>query len=235
VYGQENSKQKTEQLVIYDRDGEVLPFELDKNSLEDYKNDDAYDYREYEEQANWWTNFKNWLGRLWDDFWQWLVGDYDPGSFLGIVIRILPYLLIASVIIFLVWLFIKLNPGSRILGGQKSAQVFFTEEEEIIKTKNIKELIEKAVQNNDYRLAVRYYYLLVLQSLSEKQLIDYEFDKTNSDYIKELKKTDLSQGFQKATTLYDYIWYGNFDVTQENFNKAQHTFKDLERLVSEQL
>lgn len=169
---------------------------------------------------------------MWDDFWHWLVGDYDPGSFLGFIIRVLPYLLIAGVIIFLVWLFIKLNPGAKILGSSKSAEVFFTEEEEIIKTKNIKELIEKALLNNDKRLAVRYYYLLVLQGLSEKQLIDYEFDKTNSDYIKELKSSDLTLGFQKATTLYDYIWYGNFDVTQENFGKAQHTFNDLERLIS---
>lgn len=160
------------------------------------------------------------------------MGDYDPGSFLGFIIRVLPYLLIAGVIIFLVWLFIKLNPGAKILGSSKSAEVFFTEEEEIIKTKNIKELIEKALLNNDKRLAVRYYYLLVLQGLSEKQLIDYEFDKTNSDYIKELKSSDLTLGFQKATTLYDYIWYGNFDVTQENFGKAQHTFNDLERLIS---
>ncbi len=160
------------------------------------------------------------------------MGDYDPGSFLGFIIRVLPYLLIAGVIIFLVWLFIKLNPGAKILGSSKSAEVFFTEEEEIIKTKNIKELIEKALLNNDKRLAVRYYYLLVLQGLSEKQLIDYEFDKTNSDYIRELKSSDLSLGFQKATTLYDYIWYGNFNVTQENFGKAQHTFNELERLIS---
>ena len=160
------------------------------------------------------------------------MGDYHPGSFLGILIRILPYSLVAGVVFFLVWLFIKLNPGAKVLGSQKTPKVFFTEEEEIIKTKNITELIDKALQNNDYRLAVRYYYLLVLKNLSEKQLIDYEFDKTNSDYIKELKSTDVTQGFEKATTLYDYIWYGNFDVTQENFGKAQQTFNDLERLIS---
>ncbi|HBY68162.1 MAG TPA: DUF4129 domain-containing protein, partial [Flavobacteriaceae bacterium] len=85
--------------------------------------------------------------------------------------------------------------------------------EEIIRSKNIRELIEKALQNKEYRLAVRYYYLLILKKLTDAELIDYEFDKTNTDYIAEITSDTVILPFKKATNLYDYIWYGNFTVT----------------------
>ena len=128
-------------------------------------------------------------------------------------------------------MFFKLNPGARLLKSKEEPANFFTEEEEIIKTKDIKKLIDKALRNQNYRLAVRYYYLLILKRLTEAELIDYEFDKTNSDYISEITSETINTGFKKATNLYDYIWYGNFTVTETDFNKAQQTFKHLETTI----
>ncbi len=217
--------------IKYDENGALSKPDFDKTIIEKYKNDKAFDYSENLEEANWWTRFKTWLGNIWNSFWDWLVGDYRANGFVAFLIKAIPYLIIAGILAFIVWLFFKLNPGARLLKSKEKPDVFFTEEEEIIKSKNIKKLIDKALKNNDYRLAVRYYYLLILRNLTDAELIEYEFDKTNTDYFSEITSEAINKNFQKATVLYDYIWYGNFEVTENDYLKAQNTFSNLENLI----
>ena len=230
------------QELQYDTNSVRTPVTLDKETVENYKNDPDFNYEPPEESDNWWTDFKswisdvwngfwNWVGNLWNSFWQWLLGDTQNTPFWSIVIQVLPYLILAILIAFVVWLFFKLNPGARLLYSKEKPGVFFSEEEEIIKTRDIKKLIDRALRNKNYRLAVRYYYLFILKKLTDAALIEYEFDKTNSDYFAEITSEKLNTGFRKATNLYDYIWYGNFTVTESDFNKAQSTFQQLEQNI----
>lgn len=219
-------------VVTYDEKSERTPIYFEQEKIETYKEDDSFNYLELEVEENWWQRFKKWLGNLWSEFWNWLFGAYEPGGFVAFMIRLIPYLIIFLVVGFVIWLFYKLNPGSQFLRTKEDPSVFFTEEEEIIRTKDIKRLIKKALEHKDYRLAVRYYYLLILKKLTDAQLIEYEFDKTNSDYIREISSEGIGQNFIKATNLYDYIWYGNFEVTETDYYKAQTTFTNLESQIS---
>src|SRR5690606_17047746 len=99
-------------------------------------------------------------------------------------------------------------------------QLFLSEEEEIIRNRDISELMEKALADREYRLALRFYYLLLLQKLTEADIISYQTDKTNSEYVSEIRSESLKKDFRKATNLYDYVWYGNFEVTEADFIKA---------------
>jgi len=227
---QDSTKVAAPVVIQYDEDSEVTPISFEKSKIEDYKDDNAFNYEEITEE-NWWTRFKKWIGTLWGDFIQWLFGDVEAGTFLALFIQILPYLFLLGCIAFVIWLVIKLNPGSKILASQETPGVFFSEEEQIIKSKDIKKLIQKALENKDYRLAVRYYYLLILKRLTDAELIEYEFDKTNSEYFKEISEASINSSFRKITTIYDYIWYGNFVVTQEDYQKAEDQFKNLEHKI----
>ena len=214
--------------VIFDLSSDQKPLEFHTEKIEEYKNDRDFDYSEIKIEENWWTKFKRWLGNLWNSFWRWVFGGVSPGPFWAALIRVLPYFIVAIAIIFVVWLFFKLNPGATLFKTKQKPEVFFTEEEEIIKSKNIQKLIDRAIKNKEFRLAVRYYYLLILKKLTESEIIDYEFDKTNADYITEITSEKLKLQFSKVTILYDYIWYGSFTVTEEDYSKAQKTFKSLE-------
>lgn len=219
--------------VRYDVDSQVQPPNFNQETIEDFKADDDFDYTEVEAGENWYTKFKRWLNRMWHRFWQWLIGDYEASPFWSVVIQMLPYIIVAGIVGFIAWLFYKLNPGAKMLRSQNTPEVFFTEEEEIIKSKDIQKLIAKALEAKDYRLAVRYYYLFILKRLTNAEFIDYEFDKTNSDYSKELSEKKVASDFNKATNLYDYIWYGNFEVTAEDYKKAERTFRHLETQIPE--
>ena len=229
-------------IVQYDVDSEKIPVSLNKDTLENYKNNPDFNYHPPEETDNWWKQFTTWLGDLttklsrwlgnvWSSFWEWLLPNSQGSSLWSFVIHVLPYIILFVFVAFIIWLFYKLNPGAKLMKSKDKPDVFFTEEEEIIKTRDIQKLIDKALLKQNYRLAVRYYYLLILKRLTDAELIEYEFDKTNSDYFTEITSETLNSAFRKATNIYDYIWYGNFTVIEADFNKAQTIFNSLERSI----
>ncbi len=212
--------------IKYDQSTNLHVPEFNKETLESLKTERAFDYSE-KQQENWWLKFKSWLWELWLKFWNWLVGDYQANGFIAFLVHALPYLIIFGILAFVGWLFYKLNPGATLFRSKEKAELFFSEEEELIRSKDISELMEKALGNKDYRLAVRYYYLLILQRLTESEIIAYESDKTNSDYIAEISSEALKGAFRKVTNLYDHIWYGNFEVTEADFSKVKPSFSSL--------
>lgn len=218
--------------IEYDQSSEVTPVSFDPSKTEKYQNDPYFDYTEKIKEDNIWLKFKRWVNRVWGQLWTWLFGDFKLNAFLYFLYQAMPYIIIGGIIIFLVWLFYKLNPGSGLLYSKDEAQVFFTEEEKIIKSEDIQVLIDNALANKNYRLAVRYYFLLILKSLSEKEIINYQFDKTNSDYIKEIKQEQLSSQFRKSAFIYEYVWYGNFEVSETDFIKAKYQFVSLKNNIN---
>lgn len=98
---------------------------------------------------------------------------------------------------------------------------------------DVDSLIEQAENSNDYRLAIRYYYILVLKKLSLKNYIKLEEDKTNAEYFNEIKSQKFSENFAYTSYLYNYIWYGEFFINKEEYTTAKgnfiHLLKKIER------
>jgi hypothetical protein len=96
---------------------------------------------------------------------------------------------------------------------------------------NLEALLNKALEVNDYRLAIRYYYLTTLKSLSNKKLIEYHKDKTNTEYLFEIKDKGLKNQFSYLTYVYTYVWYGEFFIDEQHFlvvkNKYQQFLKSI--------
>lgn len=86
------------------------------------------------------------------------------------------------------------------------------------------ELIAAAVEEGDFRLAVRYLYLKTVQQLNEKGVIHFSPDKTNNEYIQELINQPYYAGFLSLTMNYEYVWYGRFEITPELFELLRKEF-----------
>lgn len=82
---------------------------------------------------------------------------------------------------------------------------------------NYQKEIDKAVANGDYRLAVRLQYLRLLKHMTEKNIIRYQQDKTNMDYLMQLYNTGFYHDFFRITRNYEYSWYGQFTVSPEAY------------------
>jgi len=103
--------------------------------------------------------------------------------------------------------------------------------EEHIEGIDINNLLDSALKEKDYRLAIRYQFLLTLQKLSKNDIIEWHFDKTNSDYLTEIKQPQLQNGFKKITYLYDYIWYGEQTIDDIKYSKSILDFELINKLI----
>ncbi|HWY37885.1 MAG TPA: hypothetical protein VNY73_04960, partial [Bacteroidia bacterium] len=92
--------------------------------------------------------------------------------------------------------------------SKKLSGASFTDLPEDIESVNIDKLIEEALQNGNYRLAVRWCFLKALQSLNENKLITWRPSKTNIDYGHELQNVNLRQNFDKLSYVFEHVWYG---------------------------
>ncbi|MCM4156586.1 DUF4129 domain-containing protein [Gramella sp. AN32] len=218
--------------LIFDKTENLAPAEFSEEKIKEYLQDGELVYKEVEVKDNWWTRFKRWVNMQWNRFQSWLFGDYEPIAFVKFLIAVLPYLLIFLLLVFIIWLFNKLNPGSKILNQQKRSEVFISKEEELVKHEDLPNLIKQAIENGQFREAVRYYYLNELRKLDRLKLIDYQFQKTNRDYAGEILKPELKKQFIEITRWYEYIWYGSFEVTEKDFQIALKGFEKMDQNLS---
>ncbi|HET8887148.1 MAG TPA: DUF4129 domain-containing protein [Salinimicrobium sp.] len=212
--------------IIYD-ELKRNPIDFNDSYLEELKQQDEFIYVEQDHGENWWSIFKNWISNLWNSFLDWLFGDINASGFWATLLQLLPYLVIIGVFIFIVWLFIKLNPGKSLMGTPIQGQAFLSDDEKIIQSENIESLIEKAKENKDYRLAVRYYFLLILKNFIDKNIIQYQMEKTNEDYISEINNLQWQNEFKSLAHVYDFTWYGNFLIQENGFFKVEKQFQNL--------
>jgi len=98
------------------------------------------------------------------------------------------------------------------------------EEEVISNESDFDALISQALKNNNYRQAVRYQYLKTLHKLAGKELIELAPDKTNYQYVHEIKKPVLQNEFASLTLNYEYVWYGEFAIEQNIYQKIEGYF-----------
>lgn len=97
---------------------------------------------------------------------------------------------------------------------------------------NFEKEIQKAVAEKNFRLAVRLLYLRTLRDLSDKNLISYTHEKTNADYLFQLAGTSYYKSFFRLTRDFEYTWYGQFELSQENFSFIQNDFSSFKQQLS---
>ena len=93
-------------------------------------------------------------------------------------------------------------------------------------------LLEKALANNDFRGAIRIYFIFIIKDLSEKEWIIWEKKKTNFSYLIEMRSRPQYKRFNDAVSIYELVWYGNYKVTKEDFSSLEPRFKNLLKSLS---
>jgi hypothetical protein len=170
---------------------------------------------------------------LWDIFWQWLWNTiakiFNSVPYGG---KILKYLLIALSIAFLVYVILKslgIDTIRLLRGDAKKVDIAYSESLENIHEINFDSEIEKAIANLNYRLAIRLLYLKCLKQLSDKNLIQWQIDKTNSAYVHELANPQQKQTFGLLTRQFEYVWYGDFTIDKNAFGNINLLFQNFNK------
>ncbi|MBU2946926.1 DUF4129 domain-containing protein [Zobellia uliginosa] len=204
---------------------------IGEEDLSKFYQDDAFKYEVSVAERTWWDDFLSWLSNLMLRIFEGIFGVEKASGFLAVFFRLVPYILLGVLIYILIRFFLNINASALKQTKTNKALVSLSEEEHIIKNENIQELIEQALAKNDFRLAVRYSYLQILKLMSEKELIAWEPQKTNHDYLKEISKAELQNPFSTITRLYDFTWYGDFPISEIEYQKAKKTFLSIAKTI----
>ena len=90
-------------------------------------------------------------------------------------------------------------------------------------------LLRNAIRAGNYRLAVRYLYLQSLHRLSEKKFIEINANKTNYEYVMEVRRHKFANEFASLTLQYEYVWYGEYPVDENLFEQIQGGFTQFNK------
>lgn len=93
-------------------------------------------------------------------------------------------------------------------------------------------MLEKALQNEDYRLAVRIYFIFVLKDLSEKGWIIWKKEKTNFSYLMEMRGKKQYELFNESVSVFELVWYGDYSISSKDYNTIEPKFKTLLKELS---
>lgn len=88
-------------------------------------------------------------------------------------------------------------------------------------------LVNQAVKSGELKFAIRYYFLAYLQQLNKEQIIEFNPDKTNREYRYEIADIKMRNEFDVLSRIFEYCWYGERDLTEEQFNHAAVNFKQV--------
>lgn len=191
---------------------------------ENYK--EAYtssDYNYQEQEPSFWLEFKLWLAQL-------IYNLYKKLGLGGTSIyytKLVFYTLIIIGAIYIIARMIFYKEGTWLFRKKQNNNLTYQNEVEEIESANFDILVKEALAQTNYRLAVKYYYLWVLQKLSEKEIIELSNLKTNADYQLETEDTSYNTHFKSVSYYYNYIWYGEFVIDQEAYQKIEISYQQL--------
>ncbi len=194
-----------------------------KEKMETYKQMKVYNYERYEKPETIWDKILRWISAK--------LRDTNLNQ------NLILYGLIGFAVLVFLFIMLKLL-GVEITGlfvfGHKSkaAQILFKQKHDDIYSDNMEQMLAQAVKIKAYREAVRLLYLLSLRQLDALELIHWRPWKTNRDYYYELLVAEHKQLFSTLQLSYEYIWYGQFKVEEERFNKVQAQFKLFENAIN---
>jgi len=196
----------------------ITPAKFDKEAISNYKDQKEFQYDELQVRQL----------SLWDRFWMWfwnMIGRLFSGAatnplsryfFIGLGVAVVVYVLIKAI-------------GTENIFSKKSKETILPYD---VITENIHEIdfdqeLQRLIGERKYRLAVRLLYLKALKQLSDAEIIQWQPDKTNYNYLMEISKPELKEDFSRLTLQFDYIWYGDFPIDENKFEPINQSFNQF--------
>jgi hypothetical protein len=191
--------------------------------LDELRRQHAFDYREQaqpeQEEGNsawsrFWGHFFRWLLRkftwvstyTYEGFWRWVI-----------------YGLLAAAVVFVVLKLLQVDITRAFGRAPRRAALDYETLSENIHELDFPTQLREAEEAGNLRLAVRLGYLALLKQLSDNSLIDWQPDKTNQAYLRELasQRPALRPPFAELTRQFEYVWYGELPLTTAQYAEVR--------------
>lgn len=195
-----------------------------KDEIREYQKDRHLNYEESRpvEYPVWMLKIMDWFGRL---FGKALSTFFQREVLITLFVILLLGLIVAIILR-------TQNVTFRNLFARKRLDVdeseFYTED---VNKLDFESLISESIKTKNYRLAIRFLYLKNLKILSDASLINWNPNKTNYSYQYEIDNLDIRNRFIELTRIFDFVWYGEFELDEAGFRDAYSYFDEFNNAV----
>lgn len=156
--------------------------------------------------------------------------DFNFSDFAGIMLMVLLVGVVFSILYFMLGKENVFKPKSSKIKDLNLKSI--EQIEENLEDHDVAYYLKQAVTGQQYRIAIRLHYLLIIKELSEKKLIKWKRDKTNKNYLIETSSYAFSASFKKSTNIFEKVWYGERNVDEHDFKVIQGQFTALNEEIN---
>ena len=178
------------------------------------------------------TGGVNLIQRILQKFFGWLndIFGFDIDFINYQTLEYIVYGFLGVATLYLIVIFLMQAPINSVFKNEIKDMNTFQYVEENLNEANFETLIDDALKEKNYRLATRYLYLKSLKTLTNKQIIEWHYDKTNSEYLTEIKDENSKFVYKRISYIYDYVWYGEFPIDEAIYKKNISDFDKISNL-----
>ncbi|WP_419868925.1 DUF4129 domain-containing protein [Chryseobacterium sp. CT-SW4] len=204
-------------------DNTSYPKKFKENFQSKYKGNE-FDYSTSKPRESFWQKLERKIARIIQSIFG-VESLMTSAKITSLIIRLFAIILVGFLLYFIVKYL--LSKEGNFFFGKKNKKVVINEEElhENIHEINFPESIANFERTGDFRSAIRYQFLFVLKKLSDKKLITWNPEKTNKDYVEELKVSHLKEEFSGLSYIFDYVWYGEFNINEQEYLKFKNQYQ----------
>lgn len=146
------------------------------------------------------------------------------------VFRWLIYILLGSLLLYALYKIISEN-NLRFFYRKPVRLKETAQEEAGLPEEDLDQLLKKAVEGKEYRMATRYLYLMALHHLDRRELIRWHSQATDEEYVRQMDVTPQGARFRWLTSAYQRVWYGKFPLEEHQFSRLSQYFQDFHKDV----
>lgn len=197
----------------------VVVRSFNNNELQEFKKDKEFYY----------DSLNNLSRGLWERFWDWVWWRFNEimrtKNGRTTVWTILIGLGIAAIVFFVIKV-MGMSGGGLFARDGRNGLLYTTDTEDINRI-SFDDAIKEAIENRNFRMAVRLLYLQSLKHLADKGYIHWQLNKSNNDYITEVANQPWQLLFKKLTHSFEYTWYGEMNLANDEFQNLQVQFQQF--------
>lgn len=197
----------------------------DSKKIAEYKQQKAFRYSRGNGKIN-----PLWMIPMWlrDKISRFMKMVYNAGS-----AELYLVILLAFAIIAIVLKVNEINPIALFRRKTRNLKPVYETGNENISGMDFPVLIDQAIKQQNYRLAVRYLYLQSLAELSGLGQIELREGKTNREYLREIKNSEARNVFSKLVYSFEFVWYGEFLPDEKQYSLLSSAFVAFHKSLQE--
>ena len=161
--------------------------------------------------------------------------DWDFSPFKSFIYGVL--IILGIILVYIIVKLIIQQPLKNRVKTINAIDISTISEEELnpktIEKSELELLLDEALNNKEFKVAVRVWYLQMLKVLISNNKIVWKKEKTNYDYQLELIVESYHDAFKTFSLFYDEVWYGDLKISEELYTKVEPELKQLYKKINE--